>query len=202
MDASVLTERIEAGEDRRTELKRGLGDLSAVGKSICALANSEGGVLVLGVDDSGAIVGVREDPESVQERLASFLQTGLSAPVPAGAGRHRHGDRWVHWIEVPRQRGFEPLRYNGRVWARRGRSSVEPSPVELQELYNAFGYILTEERAIQAVGPGDVDLQAFRAFLRALGLDTDAEPSELVNHSPAVARASTGRRWQGAPTQA
>ena len=172
--------RIEAGESRTTEFKRGLGDLSAVGKAICAFANTEGGVVILGVDDprTGArtIVGVREGAERVQERLTAFLQTGCSAPVSARGGRHEDPNGWVHWIEVPRQRGFEPLGYDGRVWVRRERSSVEPSPVELQELYNAFGYILTEERSIQAGAPAHIDLQRFRSYLHALGFDTEEEP--------------------------
>ena len=168
--------RIEAGESRTTEFKRGLGDLSAVGKAICAFANTEGGVVILGVDDARTIVGVREDAERVQERLTAFLQTGCSAPVSARGGRHEDPNGWVHWIEVPRQRGFEPLRYDGRVWVRRERSSVEPSPAELQELYNAFGYVLTEERSIQAGAPAHIDLQIFRSYLHALGLDTEEEP--------------------------
>ena len=172
--------RIEAGESRTTEFKRGLGDLSAVGKAICAFANTEGGIVILGVDDprTGArtIVGIREGAERVQERLTAFLQTGCSAPVSARSGRHEDPNGWVHWIEVPRQHGFEPLGYDGRVWVRRERSSVEPSPVELQELYNAFGYILTEERSIQAGAPAHIDLQRFRSYLHALGLDTEEEP--------------------------
>ena len=172
--------RIEAGERRTTEFKRGLGDLSAVGKAICAFANTEGGVVILGVDDprTGArtIVGVREGAERVQERLTAFLQTGCSAPVSARGGRHEDPNGWVHWIEVPRQHGFEPLGYDGRVWVRRERSSVEPSPVELQELYNAFGYILTEERSIQAGAPAHIDRQRFRSYLHAHGLDTEEEP--------------------------
>lgn len=36
--------------------------------------------------------------------------------------------------------------------------------------------LFTEERAIQAAGPGDIDFQAFRSYLRALGLDTDTSP--------------------------
>ena len=172
--------RIEAGESRTTEFKRGLGDLSAVGKAICAFANTEGGVVILGVDDprTGArtIVGIREGAERVQERLKAFLQTGCSAPVSARGGRHEDPNGWVHWIEVPRQHGFEPLGYDGRVWVRRERSSVEPSPVELQELYNAFGYILTEERSIQDGAPAHIDLQRFRSYLHALGLDTEEEP--------------------------
>ena len=175
-----VLERVEAGESRTTEFKRGLGDLSAVGKAICAFANTEGGVVILGVDaprmGGRTIVGVREDAERVQERVTAFLQIGCSAPVSARGGRHEDPNGWVHWLEVPRQRGFEPLRYDGRVWVRRERSSVEPSPVELQELYNAFGYILTEERSIQAGAPAHIDLQGFRAYLQALGLDTEEEP--------------------------
>ena len=37
--------RIAAGEDRHTEFKRGLGDLSAIAKAICAFANTDGGVV-------------------------------------------------------------------------------------------------------------------------------------------------------------
>ena len=40
--------RIDAGENRHTEFKRGLGDLSAIGRAMCAFANTEGGVIILG----------------------------------------------------------------------------------------------------------------------------------------------------------
>ncbi|MFQ5666938.1 MAG: RNA-binding domain-containing protein [Candidatus Binatia bacterium] len=176
MEWPDILKRIKAGEDSHAEFKRGLGNLKDIGRAICAFANSEGGVIILGVDDSGAVVGVKEEAEKVQERLTTFLQSGCSAPVSARCGRHADPSGWVHWIEVPRQRGYEPLRYGGRVWVRRERSSVEPSPTELQELYNAFGYILTEARAIQAAGVADIDQAAFRAYLRALGLETTEEP--------------------------
>ena len=168
--------RVEAGESRHTEFKRGLGDLSAIGKAICAFANTEGGVLILGVTNDREIVGVKEDTEKVQERLTAFLHTGCSTPVSARTGRQEDPEGWVHWIELPRQRGFEPMRYDGRVWVRRERSSVEPSSTELQELYNTFGYILTEERAIQDATAAHIDLTAFRACLDRLGFDTGAEP--------------------------
>ena len=176
MEWTDVLERIEDAESGQTEFKSELGNLRAIGRAICAFANTEGGVVILGVTDAQQIVGVKEDAKGVQERLTSFLQTGCSSPVTARAGRHEDPNGWVHWIEVPRQRGFEPLRYDGRVWVRRERSSVEPSPVELQELYNAFGYILTEERPIQAATPAHIDLQGFRAYLQELGLDTEDEP--------------------------
>ncbi|MCE2513972.1 MAG: ATP-binding protein, partial [Acidobacteria bacterium] len=70
-----VVRRIRAGEDRHTEFKRGLGDLSAIGKAACAFANTEGGLIVLGVEDSKQLTGIKEDAERVQERLTSFLQS-------------------------------------------------------------------------------------------------------------------------------
>lgn len=176
MDWEDVEQRIEAGENAETEFTRGLGNLAGIGRAICAFANTAGGIIVLGVANTREIVGVRENPETVQDRLTSFLQSGCNAPVYARTGRSRQPTGWVHWIEVPRQRGFEPLRHGGRVWVRRERSSVEPSPMELQELYNAFGYILTEERAILDATPAHIDLEAFRAYLRRLGFDTATDP--------------------------
>ena len=175
MDWLDILHRIEAGEDRHTEFKRSL-DRSVIGKATCAFANTEGGVIILGVTNAREIVGVREDSEQVQERLTSFLHTGCSTPVSARTGRHEDPRGWVHWVEIPRQRGFEPMRYDGRVWIRRERSSVEPSPTELQELYNTFGYILTEDRAIHDATVDHVDLRSFHSYLSRLGFDTEQEP--------------------------
>lgn len=136
MEWPEILQRIEAGEGEETEFKRGLGDLSAIGRAVCAFANTGGGVIILGVTDSQSIIGVNEDADSVQERLETFLCTGCSAPVSGQCGRHEDPNGWVHWIEVIHQDEPEPLRYDGRVWIRRECSSVEPSPSELQELYN------------------------------------------------------------------
>ena len=171
-----VLELIQQGEGLHTEFKRGLGDLTAIGRAICAFANTDGGVIILGVGDSQEIVGVREDEEQVQERLTSFLQPACNTPVSARIDFGETPNGRIHWIEVPRQRGFEPLRYRGQVWVRRARSSVEPSPNELQELYNAFGYILTEERVIGASFSTDIDIQHFRSYLGKLGFDVDEEP--------------------------
>lgn len=176
MEWTEVLNRIAAGEDERTEFKRDFRDLSKVGKAICAFANTDGGLIVLGISDGQQIIGVAEDSDQVQERLTSFLQSGCSSPVAARLGRHKDPEGWVHWLEVPRQRDFEPMRYDGRVLVRRGRSSVEPSPTELQDLYNTFGYVLTEERTIGAATASDLDTQVFRSYLALLSIDTASDP--------------------------
>ena len=175
-----VLKHIESGENRHTEFKREASDLARIGRAICAFANTEGGVIILGVDDAGDIVGVSENAEKLQERLTSFLQSGCSAPVSARIGHQKSPRGWVHWIDVPRQRGFEPLRCDGRVWIRRERSSVEPSSPELQELYNAFGYVLTEDQVILSATADDIDTRHFQGYLRAQGIQTVENPQPAM----------------------
>ncbi len=188
MTPTEILDRIHRGEDDETELKRWAAFPDRVAVAICALANSAGGLVLLGVDDDGTPNGVPDPPEEVQEKVTSLLQSGLNAPVSARTGFVRLEGRAVHWISVRRCRGPEPLRCKGRAYVRRGRASVEPSPPELQDLYNLFGFILTEEQIIPGSGERDVDAEGFRKFLERQGLDltTDPQPdlaTDLRNRS-------------------
>ena len=175
--------RIEGGENAHTEFKRGLGDLRSVGKTLCAFANGDGGLLVIGVVDPGEIVGTKEDSESVQERLTSFLNNGCGRPITAECNRHHTEEGWVHWVHVRQHlRGYEPFSYDGRFWIRRGRATVEPSPSELQELLNAFGLILTEQQIISSAATDEIDLDTFRSFMRAQGKRTEEEPQPDIEN--------------------
>jgi ATP-dependent DNA helicase RecG len=176
MDWPEVQDRIQRGEDAETELKRWDSFPRGVGEALCAFANTTGGLLVLGVGDDGRVVGVAEDPDAVQEKLTSFLHTGLSAPLRASLGRHETEAGFVHWLAVRRSHGAEPLRYRGRVLVRRGRASTEASGAELQDLFNRFGFVLTEEQVVPGSTSADLDPAAFRSFLVDQGLDVDEEP--------------------------
>ena len=183
MDWLKVLQRIEAGEDARTEFKRGFGDLASVGKTLCAFANGDGGLVLLGVDNSGSITGVKEDPESVHERLTSFLHNGCGRPIAAECGRHLADDGWVHWVEVRRhRRGYEPFNVGGRFWVRRGRSTVAPSPSELQDLFNAFGLVLTEQQTVSSATVQDIDPGSFRSFMQVQGKRTEGEPQPDIEN--------------------
>lgn len=169
-----LQARISGGESSTVEFGRFRSFAEKDWLStVCAMANTEGGTILLGVRDDGTIDGVPMDPEEVAERLTVALQSGLSAPVPGRIGRELTPGGWVHWIEVRRVRRPEPLRIRGRVLVRRGRSSAEPTTAELQELYSAFGVVITEERIIPGTTSADIEPTAFRRYLARKGIELD-----------------------------
>ncbi len=168
MEWPEVRRRIREGEGREVEFKLGF-DTGKIGPAVCAFANGDGGVVVLGVTDRGRIVGVARDPDTVHERLTTFLGSGFSFPVTARCGRERAPEGWIHWIHVLRQRNPEPLRFGDVAWVRRERMSVCPSPAETQEMNNIFGFVMTEEQIIRPARVEDLDENHFRRHLERQG---------------------------------
>ena len=59
---------------------------------------------------------------------------------------------------------------------------MEPSASELQELFNRFGYVLTEEQVIPSARLEDIDRIAFRTHQRRQGIDPEDEPQISIEN--------------------
>lgn len=73
-----LLQILARGEDSRQQFKRDLSNPDAVAAELTALANSGGGVLLIGVEDSGAVSGL--EPAAVR-RLNQLLSNAASQHV-------------------------------------------------------------------------------------------------------------------------
>ena len=75
MHQSTLSHLIALGEGFTTEFKRSMP--SDLGREICAFANATGGVILIGVDDAGNVIGVGD-----QNRLKSQVQSVARSADP------------------------------------------------------------------------------------------------------------------------
>ena len=90
-----------------------VGDERAVGRTVCGFANGDGGLIVSYVDDGGRVVEDGENPETVQERLASFLESGYGRRVTAECGRHKSEGGWVRGSTCIARSGYERFSCDG-----------------------------------------------------------------------------------------
>jgi hypothetical protein len=85
-----LLRRIADGEGARQEFKRGLPGSDKVARTLAAFANSKGGLLLIGVEDGGQVVGVPA-PEEACAELQEIAATHVDPPARAGHGGDRRG---------------------------------------------------------------------------------------------------------------
>ena len=98
-----LIQKISSGEDSTIEFKRELPHKDSLAEEISAFANARGGVIMIGVDDHGNIVGLEEaDLNRAETRAVEICQDSLEPPVQIFTEKLWLDDRNVLKIEVPR----------------------------------------------------------------------------------------------------
>src|SRR5688572_25127795 len=82
MDARTLRQIIEVGETDTVEFKRKFSGFEKIAREMIALANTRGGVLLIGVDDDGTIVGVQSEKSEI-DLVTSTAEHYVDPPIEA-----------------------------------------------------------------------------------------------------------------------
>ncbi|MHA1593523.1 MAG: RNA-binding domain-containing protein [Candidatus Baldrarchaeia archaeon] len=127
MDVNDVIDAIKSGEGVRVEFKRRFSK-EGFAETVCAMLNTEGGVVLIGVDDSGRVIGV-EDP-GIVEKVTAALQA-IQPPPEVGIEKFRLDDRVICVVRVPKSDKLHS--YRGRVFVRLGASNRPLSVMEIVE---------------------------------------------------------------------
>ncbi len=135
-----MTEWKPGREGPRTEWKQWLPRDERVARTLAAFANGGGGALVVGVSDSGEVVGV-EDPWAVIESVRRIARERVDPPVSVSPRRIVVRDRSVVEFRIlaPDRAPVVVLLPDGRrvPYVRDGSSSRPAGPRELKALAHA-----------------------------------------------------------------
>ncbi|MDE0018130.1 MAG: putative DNA binding domain-containing protein [Candidatus Poribacteria bacterium] len=98
-----LIEKIYLGEDATIEFKKELPHRNSLADEIAAFANARGGVILIGVDDNGEIVGVNlQELTRAEKTVVETCADSIDPLVPIFTEKLRIDDKNVLKIEVPR----------------------------------------------------------------------------------------------------
>jgi ATP-dependent DNA helicase RecG len=95
-------ELVMAGENLTTEFKSHVNDRELT-KAVACLANGEGGVLLVGVDDDGTVVGAKPRHGATTEpnRVAALIQNTTEPALPVGVTLDEIDGHEIIRIDVP-----------------------------------------------------------------------------------------------------
>src|SRR5271170_5798823 len=176
MNAQDLENIIAHGEGKHVEFMTEATS-ERVARIVCAFLNSDGGRLLVGVDDQGRVVGIAGADEKAKHLEKELL--GLISPQAVWTVQHhRAEDRSVLVVDVPEGQD-KPYVANGAIYFRRRGKVVPATRDEISSLIRNRTH--TSQR-----------------WERQLAVSTDREDldDELVLQT--IRRARESERWPGA----
>lgn len=117
MDHQKLIQLAAAGESTKVEFKRTTGQRTEATKTICAMLNGSGGIVLFGVTDQGAVQGQKISAKTIEDLVAE--QRRIEPPAFSEIETVAL-DNGNHVIAVLVSMGGGPYTYNGRPYIRHG----------------------------------------------------------------------------------
>src|SRR3989338_4675283 len=90
---------IKNGETQEVEFKEGCPSGHKLAEIICGLANTDGGVLILGISQKREIKGLHHDFDKLQQDIANIRQSIHSSPQ-VSTSIHTFDDKKIAIIQV------------------------------------------------------------------------------------------------------
>ena len=166
VDWLELLQRIDKWEDMHTEFKQWPLATDEVAAQLVALANADGGQLILGVADDRRIIGV-DDADKVFQKVDQVAYQNCQPPLTVVQETVRaESGAVVVVVNVPKgdQRPYRTNR--GLYYIRTSSGKRQASREELQRLFQAVQSQYYEETALLAATLPDLDVSAFERMMR------------------------------------
>ncbi len=184
--ANILSQE----EGSRLEFKKSAHFADRIGRSICAFANSGGGLLILGVEKTNEktiISGLAKD--EAYQKIAAILPKMDPRPQIIYE-EHSVDGKLIIVVNVNAMQVSEVCFFEKNVYIRQGSVNVEIYKQQLVEFLRARGVISFEENRSNAKITNLSEEKIKKHLLRRMGKDADANISiETILQSLGVANA-------------
>lgn len=178
MNKTQLQKLLKLGETTEIEYKTNIPKENVTSRLICAFSNTNGGIIIFGVDDKGTIIGVNE--KNIDEKQRDIVSAcDAIKPKPAIEINIKEIDKKkliVVSVQKAITRSF--YTYKGALYVRIG-SKVRRLEAEDQMRFLRNKQIFEfDESFISEVSIDEIDIEKVEAYLQKRGL-----PNYLLTHS-------------------
>jgi len=163
MISDSILDQIQGGPRSGISFVAEASDIEAIASTVCAFLNTNGGAVFVGVDPSGKVLGIEDDPEEARRGLEKSLQVKIAPRALFTLSIDVVDLKSIISIECPEGRD-KPYVVDGRVFVRDGKKSVMADPPALRQLI--------QSRSVEA--------ERWERRLATGLLEEDLDPGEVV----------------------
>ncbi len=166
MEPEELTEIIFKGEDSNYEFKSNIRHVSYLVPEVIAFSNSQGGVILIGVNDDGEIEGLSSDDiKRLNLLLPNLASENIRPPITLNTQNVSLAEGLVMIVSVPEGANKPYMDNNTSIYVRNGaRSQKLRSREEIQRIFQSSGLIQADATPVSSSSLADLDLQYFETF--------------------------------------
>ena len=130
-------------------------------KWVCGFANAQGGIIYIGIDDAGNVVGVK-DVKKLMEDIPNKIQSGLGIVVDV----NKHTKDGKDYLEIKVEPSSFPISYHGEFHYRSGATKQQLTGIALTEFITKKTGVRWEDVTVDGITVDDLDAESFKIFRR------------------------------------
>jgi ATP-dependent DNA helicase RecG len=181
MNTIELLELINKGEGYHLEFKLEEENNEDFAKTIVCFANTDGGKILIGVDDTGKIVGV-SDIDKVMLRLDDITLHRCEPPITIFQESITIDNKSVVIVNIEKGKQRPYRTKAGQYYVRSSNRCRQATREELLRIFQSTKSLFYDELPINDAKILDLDISAFKFFLKNyLDTETDNE-EEMINY--------------------
>ncbi len=150
-----IKQLIEQGENSAVEFKSSEVRPESLAREIVAFANSSGGTILIGVENSGKITGV--DQHQTETWVANIVRNNVIPAIAPQITEWESSQKKVLAIEVSRGRDKPYQTLDGKFWIRVGSTNRMATKEELSRLFQQAGLVHFDIAPLEQTSITDLD---------------------------------------------
>ncbi len=150
-----IKQLIEQGENSAVEFKSSEVRPESLAREIVAFANSSGGTILIGVEDSGKITGV--DQHQTETWVANIVRNNVIPAIAPQITEWELSQKKVLAIEVSRGLDKPYQTLDGKFWIRVGSTNRMATKEELSRLFQQAGLVHFDIAPLEQTSITDLD---------------------------------------------
>ena len=155
---------ITHGEDQHVEFKASLRVREEIGETISAFANTHGGVILVGVSDTGEVLGVDIGKKTLED-VANWVKQNTDPPIYPDVTVPQRDGKEIIGISI-QESDEKPVFFKDRVFQRVGKTNQRISASKIRELAKQERVKLYwDERICEGAGSVDMDEERMKWYL-------------------------------------
>ncbi|MCL2222755.1 MAG: putative DNA binding domain-containing protein [Oscillospiraceae bacterium] len=196
MEIIELIDIISRGEDSKHQFKKYMTNAGSLASEMVAFSNSDGGMLLIGVDDNGNIIGLNsEELRKLNELISNVASQNVKPSITPTTENVQTEKGLVVIVKIPEGLNKPYQDNSGYFWKKSGSDKRRvDSREELQRMFQQSNLVHADIIPVKGATIADIDIDYFKEFFGkhfSEALDEQSLPLQSILENMNLAKDGT-----------